>query len=664
LSNKQLFMVITISSIALVICLAIIIGGWWLFYRIETPTDYLNSLNTPTPPIVTVAPPPASTAIATPPPTTPLPPAANLAETALLQAILPIRDQRLLAMRLKYHGQEVPEVVNQSAPLYELGSQATFWVTDNFENPPRQFQTQAKLKYITSHAYWWVEDGFNTNPDDLQRSAERFERETYLTNRAFFGSEWSPGIDGDVHAYILMGNIPGVAGYYAAANSYSKMAELYSNEHEMFFINLNAIQPGNSNFDAVLAHEFQHMIHWNQDRNEDTWVNEGLSELAAFINGYGPSSYMGPFLAQPNLQLNNWEANVASHYGASFLFMAYFLEHYGEDTMKAVVADPHNGVAGFNAVLIERGQADRFDDIFGNFVIANYLQNPQINQGKWGYTSLSPNAVTVHQTHQTFPVEQAAQVHQYGSNYIELFHNKPLTIQFSGAPTVSVINNQAHSGQYQWYSHRGDDTNTRLTHAFDLSGVTAATLNYAIWYDIEADWDYGYVEASTDEGKTWTVLTATHSSTTNPSGNAYGAGYTGSSNGWQAESINLSHYAGQKIMVRFEYVTDDAVNQSGWAIDDVTIPEIGFSDDMEQGDNTWQAEGFVRITNSLPQHFKVQVIEIGTETTVHALTLDEQNQGQYTIAGLGSTVKEAVLVISGLTPVTSESASYRYQISQ
>jgi len=85
---------------------------------------------------------------------------------------------------------------------------------------------------------------------------------------------------------------------------------------------------------------------------------------------------------------------------------------------------------------------------------------------------------------------------------------------------------------------------------------------------------------------------------------------------------------------------------------------------MEQGDNTWQAEGFVRITNSLPQHFKVQVIEIGTETTVHALTLDEQNQGQYTIAGMGNTVKEAILVISGLTPVTTEPASYRYQISQ
>ncbi len=89
-----------------------------------------------------------------------------------------------------------------------------------------------------------------------------------------------------------MGNIPGVGGYYAASNEYSQFAHEYSNRREMFLINLNALQPGSERFDGLLAHEFQHMIHWNQDPNEDSWLNEGLSELAWYLNGYGLSSFV------------------------------------------------------------------------------------------------------------------------------------------------------------------------------------------------------------------------------------------------------------------------------------------------------------------------------------------------------------------------------------
>ncbi|MCQ3976886.1 MAG: hypothetical protein DPW09_25950, partial [Anaerolineae bacterium] len=111
----------------------------------------------------------------------------------------------------------------------------------------------------------------------------------------------------------------------------------------------------------------------------------------------------------------------------------------------------------------------------------------------------------------------------------------------------------AYSGQYQWYSLRGDDSNTRLTRAFDLRPVTSATLNYSTWYDIETDWDYGYVEISTDGGETWTILTTPHSATTNPSGNAYGPGYTGVSGdgpAWIEESLDISAYAGQEVLFR------------------------------------------------------------------------------------------------------------------
>ncbi len=613
-------------------------------------------------------PPPSATVTAELKSASPLP---LTTEQLLLQAVLPQRDQRLLAMRLKRGGQEIPQTIT-NIPRYSLGATDTFWITDNQSTPPRQFQVKATLKYSTDHSYWWVAEGMRVNDADLQRSAERFETETYPTNREFFGSEWNPGIDNDPHVHIFMGDVPGVAGYFSAANSYSKLAEPYSNEREMFFVNLKAISPGNDQFDSVLAHEFQHMIHWRQDKNEDAWVNEGLSELASFINGFGPSTFVPAFTAQPDTQLDSWASptsggDALAHYGASFMFMAYFLQRYGEELTQAVVAAPENGIEGFDTVLANHNYPERFTDIFADFLIANYLQNPALDDGKWGYQKITASPAAVAEHLDSYPAERQATVYQFGADYIELTGRGNPTVEFTGSTRVPVINNQPHSGQFEWYSHRGDDTNTRLTRTFDLRQVKTATLNYWTWFDIERDWDYGYIEISTDGGHTWQILPTAHSSSQNPSGNAYGPGYTGVSGGgsapvWLPESINLTPYAGQEVQIRFEYVTDDAVNRPGWAIDDISLPEIGFADNAETGDNGWQAEGFVRMDNILPQKFLVHLIEMGQTVTVRRLPLDNTNHGQITISGLGSTLNRAVLVISGLTPVTTEPANYQYAV--
>lgn len=586
-------------------------------------------------------------------------------EQLLTQAILPERDQRLLAMRLKEIDQEIPAVLAGSKPDYQIGDTDTLWVTDNFATPPENFQVNVELQFLTDHSYWWVEEGFNIDAASLQRSAEQFETHTYPTNREFFGSEWTPGIDNDERLHIFLGDVPGVAGYFSASNSYSSLAEPFSNEREMFFINVRSVSPGNNYFDSVLAHEFQHMIHWYQDRNEDTWVNEGMSELASFINGYGPSGFIGAFVGAPDTQLNSWNSTPAD-YGGSFLFMAYFLQRYGEDMTKAVVAHPQNGVAGFNAVLVEQNQPERFNDIFADFLVANYLNDPEIEDGRYGYQDFSINSIVPDARHAQLPVEQQTTVYQFGADYIEILGEGDVLGEFTGSTRVKVVDNNPHSGQFQWYSHRGDDVNSRLTRAFDLSEVDTATLSYWTWYDIEADWDFGYIEISTDEGQSWTILQTPHSSTDNSSGNAFGPGYTGVSDGgpiWLEESLDLSPYAGQEILVRFEYVTDDAVNRPGWTIDDISIPEIDFYDDVEDGLNGWQAEGFVRIDNILPQRFSVQLIEIADDNiSVRQLSLDETNYGTFTLDGLGSTLQKAVMIVSGTSPVTTEPASYQYKL--
>ena len=391
-------------------------------------------------------------------------------EERLIQTILPHRDQRLLAMRLRNHGELIPEIVNDTAPQYQLDQAAPFWVSDNGAQPPRQFEVTAALRYVTDHSYWWVEDDMSVDLLALERSANQFEEHTYPTNREFFGSEWSPGVDNDPRVHIFMGNVPGVAGYFSASNSYARQAEPYSNEREMFFINLKAMPPGNEYFDSVLAHEFQHMIHWYQDRNEDTWINEGMSELATFLNGYGPSSFMGAYTTVPDTQLNSWAdtpgANVG-HYGGSFLFMAYFLERFGEEMTRAVVAAPENGISGFNKVLSDHGHSEQFNDIFSDFLVANYLNDSSLADGQWGYKTLQPSSMALAAQHSRYPADNQTTVYQYGADYIELLGDGDLSIEFTGSTRVPVVDNQPYSGNFYWYSHRGDDSNPRLTQRFE-----------------------------------------------------------------------------------------------------------------------------------------------------------------------------------------------------
>ncbi len=88
-------------------------------------------------------------------------------------------------------------------------------------------------------------------------------------------------------------------------------------------------------------------------------------------------------------------------------------------------------------------------------------------------------------------------------------------------------------------------------------------------------------------------------------------GLTGNSGGWIDESVDLSEFAGAEVLIRFEYVTDDAVNINGACFDDIAIPEIGFFDDAESatgpGDE-WIANGFARIDPEVPQEWFVTLV--------------------------------------------------------
>jgi bacillopeptidase F (M6 metalloprotease family)/subtilisin family serine protease len=132
-----------------------------------------------------------------------------------------------------------------------------------------------------------------------------------------------------------------------------------------------------------------------------------------------------------------------------------------------------------------------------------------------------------------------------------------------GAPTSGP--GSANSGANVWATNLGgnyqESTNASLvTPAIDLSGLSAASLQFAHWYSLERNYDFGYVEITTDGGAHWTEL----------------ARYTAPASGgrpvgWETPMIDLTPYAGNTVQIRFRLQSDSSVNYPGWYLDDVTV---------------------------------------------------------------------------------------------
>ena len=667
MKNPSISILIVVCIVLVLCCCLIIIlsGTFYAFYTIGKviptiaayPPDFLND---PTPTLFEITRQPED-----------LIPTGTL--NLLRQTIVPDNDLAELACRFKGLCNISPTLILPAAP-YTVGAQETFWV--NNEDSHEFFQVNATLRYITPHVYFWVEDREDYNEQAGQTLIDTFENNIYPTDRKFFGSEWTPGVDGDPHIYILYTSGLGssVAGYFYSPDEYNPVVRQYSNAHEMFYINTSESLSANYTYGS-LAHEFQHVIHWYQDRNEGAFLNEGFSELATFLNGYDTGGFDWYYLNDPDINLTDWldkAGENSAHYGANFLFVTYFLDRFGEDITKALIHDQQNGLDSINAVLAQNyitdpltGQVITADDFFLDWTIANYIQDGTVSDGRYIYHNY-PDAPQARDTEgiATCPLDRVTRtVNQYGVDYIRINCRGNYALRFEGATSTRLLPADPHSGTYAFWSNNGDESDMTLTHEFDLGNVSSSiTMNYWTWYDIEKDFDYLYVEASAD-GQHWEILDTPSGTTSDPNGASYGWGYTGLSNGWIQESVDLTQFAGQKVLLRFEYITDPGVNGEGFLLDDVSVPAIDYSDDFETDDNSWEAAGFVRIENTVPQTFRLALItHAKSGTTVQIIPIPTDQSTDISLIIGQNNVQDVVLVVTAATRYTRQLAPYQIEI--
>ena len=79
---------------------------------------------------------------------------------------------------------------------------------------------------------------------------------------------------------------------------------------------------------------------------------------------------------------------------------------------------------------------------------------------------------------------------------------------------------------------------------------------------------------------------------------------------WLEQSVDLTPFAGQEILLRFEYVSLPGRENGGFAVNNLAIPEIDYEDDSD-----WTLHGWESVTNTLPQQWLVQAATTGTTTT-------------------------------------------------
>lgn len=607
---------------------------------------------------------------------------ANLLQTEQMLAMAPPQasDLYTLAQELKTHRRGTPARASQNTPPRQrLNQEMSFWLEN--QDSGTYARIRARLVIITAHAYFYVEDGQPFNPVALQASATAFEQQIYPTNRAAAGSEWTPGIDGDSHVTILNAANFGsnTGGYFSAQDEYPTSINAYSNQREMFYVNLDGEIPGSADYNAILANELQQLINWNEHPLTLDWLNQGLATLLQHVNGYSANGVDQTFLKQPDTQLTDWSndpSEEASHVGASYLFMDYFAEHYGGySILKELLEDPAPPPANFDDVLAKHGYTASFNDVLQAWLVANFIADPSIDKGEYGYPTVHIPAVTPQHSMNSYPQNEEDQVAQYGAEYYDLHpvggKAATLVIHLSGAPTVRLVGNDPLDSAAEWWGNRANNMDSTLTHSFDLSRLKGqhATLQFATWFNLQQDHDYAYVEVSGDNGANWTTLRGNFTTTSNPGGLNWGNGYTGISGGgaepaWVQENIDLTPYAGKKILLRFEDVTDNALNLQGFAIDQIRIPQLHFQDNLSST-NGWVSKGFVYTNNILPEHFLVQalVYTSTTDFTIQSMNIDLASaEGELTLRNFGNQIKRVVLIVSAYALDATLQAHYKLEI--
>lgn len=288
------------------------------------------------------------------------------------------------------------------APIFAkadtLGQQRAFSVEPGYSDSQKSL-VNATLVRASNNAYFYVDTNWLSQKTDKEKESiystisllgTEFDSNIYPQLTTIFGHEASPGIDKDYRVTVLLYSMKENArGYVRTVDEYDKLINPLSNQREMVYLNADNIT--NPLMKAFLAHEFVHLITFNQKEltygiSEDVWLNEARAEYAPTLLGYDTSgtatNYLDnrakSFIDNPTDSLVEWK-NSTADYGIANIFIHYLVDQYGLPVLVDSLKSKQVGIASLNTALLKSNFKDTFDDVFTNFTIASYLNDCSIS---------------------------------------------------------------------------------------------------------------------------------------------------------------------------------------------------------------------------------------------------------------------------------------------
>lgn len=296
----------------------------------------------------------------------------------------------------------------QIAKADTLGEKRAFYIDSGYDLSKRTSLNAVLLK-VSSRAYFYIDDLYwNSTPQNeiyasLGVLGDEFDNKIYPILTSTYGSEWVPGIDKDSRTTVLIHPmIDGAGGYFRSNDEYTKLQVPGSNEREMVYLSVASM--GSSNAKSFLAHEFTHLIAFNQKNkiygvDEETWLTEMRAEYSPTLLGYD-DFYQGSYL-QNRIQLFSEDSfdsitewgDKKDDYGVINLFVQYLIDYYSVNVLADSLHSSQNGINSINYALQKEGVDKDFAQVFTDWTIAVFVNDCSLGND---YCYINKNLKALH----------------------------------------------------------------------------------------------------------------------------------------------------------------------------------------------------------------------------------------------------------------------------
>jgi len=241
-----------------------------------------------------------------------------------------------------------------------------------------------------------------------------------------------------------------VAGYFDPLD----MDPNKGNYGEIIYVDTYPSHPESFFTLSIIAHELQHLIHYNYDPDEDDWLNEGLSVLIPRLLGLPSRSY-STFLSSPNRSLTEFD-NSLLDYSKVGLFMFYVYRQFGAGILKKIVKATENSISSIESVLKAEGYLLSKEELLLRWFIANLINNPAIYGGIYSYMGESIPMLYTDHFHSSFNDDPIlGELNRAAAEYIQFYSGSEIKFDFqydkkelidlavvrdlSGAPEIEFV---------------------------------------------------------------------------------------------------------------------------------------------------------------------------------------------------------------------------------